>query len=277
LCGAADFLNFLRDAALSPVGPRRPGSKKATKKAAKMAVGSKRARTCLALIAGVAALSATPASAGFFERLFGSFSHHQQPSENSQSYVEPFTDWSGGRRPQQRADTGPARAFCVRGCDGRYFPVQASAGISAAEACHSFCPAAQTKLYSGSNIDYAAASDGSRYADSDNAYRYRKEMVAGCSCNGRDTVGLAHINPANDRTLRPGDVLATKNGLVAVTGTHDNATEVTPIASYRAMPASERAKLAGVKIQDKTPAADVASSIAPISLGDANRSAQLDK
>lgn len=244
-----------------------------------MPTGRKSARIALALIAGAAALSATPASAGFFERLFGSFQSHQQQQEpdNAQSFADPFTDMFGRPRQQQRADNGPAKAFCVRGCDGRYFPVQASPGMSAAEACHSFCPAAQTKLYSGSNIDYAAANDGSRYADSDNAYRYRKEMVAGCSCNTCDNVGLAHINPANDKTLRPGDVLATKNGIVAVTGTRNDTAEVTPIASDRAMPASERAQLARVRVQDSTPATDVSSSIAPINRGGDNRSAQLDR
>ena len=106
----------------------------------------------------------------------------------------------------------------MRTSDGFYFPVQAHAGVSAAEACHAFCPASQTRLYSGSGIDHAVASDGSRYADLDTAFLYRKQLVAGCTCNGRDRFGLAHVDVNTDPTLRPGDIVATRDGLVAVTG-----------------------------------------------------------
>ena len=59
--------------------------------------------------------------------------------------------------------------------------------------------------------------DGSRYADLDNAFVYRKKLVAGCTCNGRDPFGLARVDVNTDPTLRPGDIVATKTGLVAVT------------------------------------------------------------
>ena len=84
---------------------------------------------------------------------------------------------------------------------------------AAAQACHAFCPAAETRLYSGSSIDHAAASDGSRYADLPNAFAYRKQLVAGCTCNGRDPFGLAQIDPKADPTLKAGDVVATNKGL----------------------------------------------------------------
>jgi hypothetical protein len=79
----------------------------------------------------------------------------------------------------------------VRICDGYYFPVRAHANMSAAEACHAFWPASETRLYSGSTIDYAGARDGSRYAALDIAYTYRRSVAAGCTRNGRDQFGLA--------------------------------------------------------------------------------------
>ena len=153
----------------------------------------------------------------------------------------------------------------MRTCDGHFFPVQAHAGLSAAESCRAFCPASQTRLYSGgSNIDYAVASDGSRYADLDNAFVYRKQLVAGCTCNGRDPFGLARVDVNTDPTLRPGDVVATKSGLVAFTGMKNKVADFTPIDSYRGVPKSTRDKLSDVKIMPPNPgAAEVTTATIP--------------
>jgi Protein of unknown function (DUF2865) len=143
---------------------------------------------------------------------------------------------------------GPRHAFCVRTCDGRYFPVHAHAGLSVAEACRSFCPACETRLYYGSTIDYAVARDGSRYADLPTAYLYRKHMVANCSCNGRSAVGLAPMTPKSDPTLRPGDVIATPNGLVVYRGGGDEARNFTPVRSYGGFSKSEREALSALEV-----------------------------
>ena len=52
---------------------------------------------------------------------------------------------------------GHGTVYCVRTCDGRYFPLQRHAGTSPAELCQSFCPAAKTMVFSGSKIDTAVA------------------------------------------------------------------------------------------------------------------------
>jgi hypothetical protein len=87
----------------------------------------------------------------------------------------------------------------VRTCDGRYFPVVASDGQTKAEACKSFCPAAETKIYHGGSIDNAASDAGRSYSDLPNAFRYRKELVAGCTCNGKDPAGL---HRSRSKTIR---------------------------------------------------------------------------
>ena len=84
--------------------------------------------------------------------------------------------------------------------------------------CQSFCPASPTKVFFGSSIDGATSSTGERYADSENAYAYRKALRADCTCNGRDPAGLAPVDLTLDTSLRPGDVIATTNGLVAYSG-----------------------------------------------------------
>jgi hypothetical protein len=222
--------------------------------------------------------SATPAPAeGLFERLFGGFHRHvQRPAadfaEPVNSFARAIDDDPQPRRVEPRH---ASRGFCVRTCDGRYFPVQASGKASAAEMCQAFCPAGHAKVYSGSDIDYAVASDGSRYADLDTAFLYRKQLVNGCTCNGRDSHGLAHINTAEDPTLKPGDVVATREGLVAYTGRKDDA-KFTPVQSYSGFSKDYRAKLLAMKLMPPTPGAPapVMSSI-PDAKGGNSRSAEL--
>ena len=105
------------------------------------------------------------------------------------------------------------QAWCVRGCDGRYFPISGSDDKSRAENCSNFCPASQTLLVHGNDIDNAVTDRGKPYSELPNAFRYRNELVAGCTCNGKDKIGLAQVGIDNDQTLRKGDIVAAADGL----------------------------------------------------------------
>jgi len=194
-----------------------------------------------ALAAGLLTLAAPASAQGIFERIFGGLRHALETSRaaNIRAFADPSTD------PNliPRAETGLSKAFCVRTCDGHYFPVQSQVGMSAADSCQRFCPAGQTRLYSGVDIDSAVARDGGRYADLASAFVYRQRLVDGCTCNGRDQFGLAPVDVNTDPTLRPGDVVATKTGLVAVTGVKNKTAQFTPIGSYRNMPKNDRDRL----------------------------------
>lgn len=175
-----------------------------------------------ALLAIVA--QTVPASAQGFFGWFGGSQDDRYPRQNS---------WSGGQRqytPQANAysDPGPALqerygpastpsigsgtgryvAYCVRLCDGRYFPMQRHGNATSIQLCNAFCPAAKTQVFNGSAIDHAVANNGARYANLDHAFVYREKIVSGCTCNGRDSFGLAKIDVANDPTLRQGDIVA---------------------------------------------------------------------
>ena len=117
--------------------------------------------------------------------------------------------------PQASSGTGRAVAYCVRLCDGRYFPIQRHANANPVQLCNAFCPAAKTQVFNGSQIDHAYAGNGARYADLDNAFVYREKIVDGCTCNGKDSFGLARIDVASDPTLRPGDIVATGDNVKA--------------------------------------------------------------
>ena len=213
----------------------------------------------LAASAAAAALSLTPPQAAsaqnIFQSLFDAFRQRAPISlpASSRAFADPFTALARAIDPSpssrgERAPAAPGTAFCVRTCDGFNFVVHANAGASAAQMCHAFCPGSETRLYSGGDIDYATTGDGSRYTDLETAYVYRKHLVAGCTCNGRDAFGLAHIDVNNDPTLKPGDVVATKDGLMAFTGTKDKIADFTPVATYGGFPKSYRDALAELKI-----------------------------
>jgi len=223
-----------------------------------------------------------PASAqGIFERIFGGLRHAVEAPAGLPANIQAFADPFAGMRtaPSQRAEANPASGYCVRTSDGFYFPVQAHAGVSAADACRTFCPASQTRLYSGGSIDHAVASNGSRYTDLDTAFLYRKQLVAGSTCNGRDMFGLARVDVNSDPTLRPGDVVATKTGLVAFTGMKNKVADFTPVDSYRNLSKGARDKLSDIKIMPPNPGAP---NVTPVTLSgrvraDDNRSAQLSR
>ncbi len=145
-------------------------------------------------------------------------------------------------------------AYCVRLCDGRYFPIQRHGGISPAQACSSFCPASATRIYNGgSSIDHAVGADGTRYADLNTAFVYRQKIVPGCTCNGRDAFGLVNTPVAEDTTLRPGDIVATHRGLIAYNGSTDpRAPNFTPINSYAGLSAELRQRLTETRIAPAT-------------------------
>ena len=151
----------------------------------------------------------------FFSNLFGGF----EPPRHQPYIHMPFADddrevYVPRRERRVRSSGGSSQAFCVRTCDGRYFPVNGSDNASRAAACESFCPASETAVFSGSTIDNATAASGKSYSDLPNAFRYRNELVSGCTCNGKDQLGLAPVKIEDDPTLRKGDIVAGEDGLL---------------------------------------------------------------
>lgn len=174
----------------------------------------KRMVWAVAAILSASALAPAAQAEDFLSALFGGFGGGRSrapqirlPFANEGDPVVP----QGEPRPRY---AGGGQAYCVRSCDGRYFPISASDNQSRAASCNSFCPASDTKIVYGSSIDTAATETGKPYSELPNAFRYRNEIVAGCTCNGKDQLGLASIKIENDPTLRKGDIVAGESGLV---------------------------------------------------------------
>ncbi len=193
----------------------------------RMAVG-----LAIGLTFGLVGLSTSARAQDFFSALFGGMGGGA-PSRPAMAlpFGSPF-DEARPAPPAPRPSGGGRTAYCVRTCDGRYFPVPASDGQNRTAVCSSFCPAAETKIFYGGSIDEASTEGGKSYSDLPNAFRYRKELVAGCTCNGKDPTGLAAIKIDDDKTLRKGDIVAGPNGLVVASGRVDKRTAVnfTPVS-----------------------------------------------
>jgi hypothetical protein len=205
-------------------------------------------------LAGVIALAPHGASAeSLFDMFFGGLQKLRQAPPQANFFADPFGQNQPPPPPRPVASGGGA-AFCVRSCDGRYFPL-ARGGVSPVQMCQAFCPASPTKVFFGSSIDGAVTTSGERYADSENAFAYRKALRADCTCNGCNAAGLAPVDLTLDTSLRAGDVIATTNGLVAYSGIrvgNNQTAEFTPVASYPGLTADVRARLGEMKVAPPT-------------------------
>lgn len=202
----------------------------------------------VAVLCGIATLGLTPTAKAedFFSALFNAFGGGPPPVIRM-----PFGNGGDNslyvRQGEPRVRSSNGQAFCVRTCDGRYFPVAGADQESRTSACNSFCPASETKVVYGGDIDSAVTERGKPYSELPNAFRYRNEIVAGCTCNGKDQFGLAHVDIGRDPTLRKGDIVAGANGLMAVSRTPDEqgALNFSPVsaaasAKYRRLPVMAR-------------------------------------
>ena len=160
-----------------------------------------------AAMLAVAALAPSAQAQDFFSNFFGGFGRSRP------AFRMPFDSNFQQAEPRQRYGDG-GQAYCVRTCDGRYFPITGTDKESRAGACNSLCPKAETQVVYGSPIDDGATENGKPYSKLPNAFRFRNELVDGCTCNGTDPVGLAKVEVEKDSTLRSGDIVAGANGLV---------------------------------------------------------------
>jgi len=141
---------------------------------------------------------------GFFDALFGG------------TIVNPGGDG---------APSGTYHTVCVRACDGFYFPISYSTVPNRftddARACQRLCPAAEAELYSfhnpGEDMQQAVSISGQAYTALPNAFRYRKEVVAGCSCRRPGQSWADALKNADDSsTLESGDIVVTDQNAKAL-------------------------------------------------------------
>jgi hypothetical protein len=140
---------------------------------------------------------------GFFEKLFGG------GGAGGGSIIAPGGDG---------LPAGTFQTVCVRTCDGYYFPISYSTMSSHfaddERSCQRLCPAAEVALYSyrnpGEGMEQAVSVSGQSYTALPNAFHYRKEFTAACSCRKPGQSWGDALKDADDSTtLQGGDIVVT--------------------------------------------------------------------
>jgi len=147
-------------------------------------------------------------------------------SSGPQGFIEALL--GGGTVHDVNGDGAPAGTYhtvCVRTCDGYYFPLSYSTVPSRfpddEHTCQRMCPAAETALYSfrnpGEQMEQAVTTSGQQYTALPNAFRYRKELVAGCSCRKPGESWADALRNTDDAsTLESGDIVVTDKNAKAL-------------------------------------------------------------
>lgn len=119
------------------------------------------------------------------------------------SRIRRSSNWRGAQTAA--AHSG---AFCVRICDGYYFPLVRSGDLNAQQACQYGCPSASVAVYEGSSIETARNLAGDEYTSLPTAFSFRNKTTEKCSCNFPQPAQSFSLSVAsNDPTLRTGDIV----------------------------------------------------------------------
>jgi hypothetical protein len=200
----------------------------------------------LAIAGVIVAGSVSGAKAGgLFDGILGLFGI---PPQSSYAALDP------NAKSDPLGYSSGQKSFCVRLCDGRYFPIASAGNATPVGMCSAMCPAGKTRIFHGGEIDSAVDATGARYSNLDQAFVYRDKLVPGCTCNGKDAFGLAPIDPMTDPTLQAGDIVATPDGLKVFQGaraeTHRTA-DFSPAAKSAWVSRDLRSRLSHLRVSEK--------------------------
>jgi hypothetical protein len=229
-----------------------------------------------ALFAGVAAAAiglSVPAQAqGLFDVLRNIFGGGRPPVQQMQPPIL-LDGFPGGEAEELPSEPGgPYVAYCVRMCDGRYFPLPRNAGspsMNPQKVCSAMCPSADTKVFSGTNISRAVANDGKNYSSIKNAFLYREQTVGNCSCTGNGSTGVATMDIHDDPTLRRGDIVVTSEGPKVFTGDSrppHKPSDFVPADGYKGLPKSVRNELSEMRVSRQPKPAATPVAITPAAI-----------
>jgi hypothetical protein len=167
-------------------------------------------------------------SGGFLDFLFGGGRRLDRPAAGIPSGPTFRTNDGSGLSitvtpapPGGGAGSG-SLVYCVRTCDGFYFPISATNASVANQGrlCQQMCPGATTEVFrtNGSGMENATNARGRTYSKLPTAFDFRKRYSSACSCRGNNNTGMTQVSITNDVTLRSGDIVVTSRGLRVFSG-----------------------------------------------------------
>jgi hypothetical protein len=227
-------------------------------------------RKILTTLAGIAiGASSAPAKANdFFEALFGwTQSAPSNPGRVAYAYPAPVDGGltrkadrplSLGALQRAEAIAGPipepprSEGFCVRVCDGYYFPLTRSGNASERQSCDNACPGAKMAIYEGTAIESARNYDGERYASLRTAFSFQSKRTQDCSCNRPEQAEATALHILrDDPTLQSGDIVFKERGAFVFHGSRMYPAERSNLLSSR-IKTQIRAQLAAAQSRSAT-------------------------
>ncbi len=162
---------------------------------------------------------------------------------------------SSRRTPSSGNGSAAPGGYCVRLCDGFFFPATSSGDTDGkADYCSSACPGSETVFYSrrgDGSIERAVNSEtGQAYAALKTAFSFRTKLNAACTCSGLATRGLAAIPITQDITLKRGDLVVTESGVRMFAGSSRfpyREADFVEAGRYGRLPADVRMKIAQIQ------------------------------
>lgn len=140
------------------------------------------------------------------------------------------------RREDDGSSWGNGTEFCVRTCDGYFFPLIKSAQQTKQASCEYACPSAPVAYYHGSSIETARNLDGEKYTSLPMAFKFREKVSAGCTCHPPEESQQHSLKIVkNDPTAHSGDIVVEQKGAFVYQGK-----QAVPIDRSRQLSASVR-------------------------------------
>lgn len=133
-------------------------------------------------------------------------------------FAKPHEGVSGGSSTV--LSSGPTTGgFCVRTCDGYFFPLIKSTRATRQQSCELACPSAPMEIYDGSTIESARNAKGQRYSALPVAFAFRDRATTKCVCNDpQSSQAFFERTARNDPTLKSGDVVVEQTGAFVYSG-----------------------------------------------------------
>jgi Protein of unknown function (DUF2865) len=149
-------------------------------------------------------------------RQFSGSRRHSDPARTQTSEHRRVEQKPNSRKgPEMRAkdETSSGAEFCVRTCDGYYFPLIESERMTKQQSCEYACPTAPMGIYEGSTIETARNLAGGKYLSLPTAFSFRDKTTQKCSCNAPEHKQSFSMRVLGaDPSLRTGDIVFADHG-----------------------------------------------------------------
>ena len=209
----------------------------------------------LAVVLASALVAPAPASAqDLLDFLFGP----DEAAPASRETKRPSGDVRfGPSRAARKEGDGSGRGashaggYCVRTCDGYFFPLIKSARATRQQSCNFACPSATVEIYDGSSIESSRSARGQTYkALMDSLASH--PASGRCSCNDPSTsAAYSRAAARTDPTLQNGDFVIEDEGPLVF-----GRDGLVPLAQVRFVAPRTRASVLGLMQRDgRTPKA----------------------